>query len=222
MVPQPGPATPRDAGADQSALLARLGLWRVTRHPTVRRLYEHLDDRGVFLAQLDRFERPATVTGGGDGATLPDPPAAVTLTVERADARLPDRLADAPVAPADRVVLAWRDGEPVGHCLLSTRQVYVPELHRRLDPPGAYCWRLFVRRTARGRGIGRALVAAAVRWAAAADRPTVDTLTALVAPDNVPSRCVFATLGFRPVVRYTAVGLGGRRWDRRQVLRTDT
>lgn len=206
----------------QRPLAARLGLWRLTRHPAVRRLYDALDDRGLFVAQLDRFERRVDPDASG---SLPRPPAGVTLTVERAADSCPERLAAAPLAPDDRVVVAWRDGTPVGHCCLSDRRVYVPELHRRLRPPGLYCWRLFVRPAARGRGIGRALVAAGLRESPSASNeatPGSSRASALVAPDNLPSRRLFRGLGFRPTVRHTSVGLAGRTWHRTGALRSDT
>lgn len=202
-------------------LAARLGLWRLTRHPAVRRLYDALDDRGLFVAQLDRFERRVDADAGD---LLPRPPAGVTLTVERAAKSRPERLAAAPLAPDDRVVVAWRDGTPVGHCCLSDRRVFVPELHRRLRPPGLYCWRLYVEPAVRGQGIGRALVAVALReGAAASESDTGDgsRTSALVAPDNVPSRQLFRELGFRPTVRHTSAGIAGRTWHRTGDLRSD-
>lgn len=220
-------------------LSARLGLWRLTRHPAVRSTYDWLADRGLVFAQLDRFELTEAALGtvGPSIDDLPEPPAGLTVAARRADEGLPARLEGAPVAPEDQIVEATRDGEPVGHCCLSARRIYVPELDRRLRPPGHYCWRLYVSPEARGEGVGRAIVAEGVRWAASStvasqDVSAVDVATprndnsgnsdilvsALVAPDNLPSRRVFAALGFRPTVRHTAVGVPGRTWHRTRRL----
>lgn len=195
-------------------LLARLGAWRLTRHPVVRRWYDRLDARGWFVAQLDRFERPA------GPLQSPSPPQGVRLDVGSAAAELPPALRDAPVAPTDRVVVARRDGRAVGHCCCSDREVYVPELHRRLRPPGTYVWRVYVDTEERGRGLGTALVARAVDSARTDAEPEV--ASALVAPDNPPSRRLFRGLSFRPTVRYTSAGLPGHRWHRETRLGSDT
>jgi len=188
----------------------RLGLWRLTRHDRVRRLYDRLSEAGLFLAQLDRFRR-----GTADADDLPDAPEGVRTAVASATEWMPDRLAEAPLAPGDRLVVARRDGRPVGWCCLSDRPTYVPELRRRLTFEGAYLWRLYVRPSDRGRGLGTALVARAVR--AARERST-DDITALVAPDNVPSRRTFRSLGFRPTERFTAAGCLGVERHRRRPL----
>ncbi len=193
----------------------RLGLWRLTRHERVRALYDRLAEHGVVLAQLDRYERATIRSGDGPG----DPPDEVAFRVERAGDGpdgVPDVLAEAPLAPDDRLVLATRDGERLGWCVLSDRPVFVPELRRRLRFDGAYLWRLYVRPQARGRGVGGATVARALRAAAAAFGS--DRLGALVAPDNLPSRKAFAGLGFEPAERFTTVGCFGRTVERRRPL----
>jgi len=193
----------------------RLGLWRVTRHRRVRALYDRLADAGVVLAQLDRFERATTPAAGPPTET----PTGVDLGVQRAgdsDADVPDRLAAAPLAPADRLVFAWSDGERIGWCVLSDRSVFVPELQRRHRFDGAYLWRLYVRPSARGRGVGTAVITRAVR--AAAEGLERKRLVALVAPDNVPSRRAFAGLGFEPTERFTTAGCRGRSVHRRRPL----
>lgn len=205
-----------DTDGARPPLLARLGLWRLTRHPAVRRCYDTLADRGLFFAQLDRFERPSSPD---DRDRSQDPPPGVTLRVETPGDHRPNRLRDAPLAPADQILLAIRGGEAVGHCCLSDRPVYVPELHRRLRLPGAYCWGLFVEPSARGDGIGTSLVAETVRLAARTDG--TDSIAALVAPDNLPSRRAFRSHGFAPTKRYTSAGVAGRRWHRTRDLRTD-
>lgn len=189
----------------------RLGLWRLTRHDRVRSLYGRLSEAGLFVAQLDRFER-----GTADAGDLPDPPDDVETAVVPATEWVPDRLTEAPLAPGDRIVVARRDGRSVGWCCLSDRPMYVPELRRRLAFEGAYLWRLYVRPSDRGRGVGTALVARAVR--AAGRGHTTDSVVALVAPDNVPSRKTFRGLGFRPTERFTAAGCLGAERHRRRPL----
>lgn len=187
----------------RTSLLVRSGLWRVTRHAAVRRLADRLADAGIFVAQLDRFERAA-------GDTTPQYPHDVRLDVVPADTWVPDRLAAAPLSPDDVLVRAERDGEVVGYCCLSNRPVYVPELDRRVAFSGAYLWRLFVVPAERERGIGTAVIGRAV--AAAADELGAERISALVAPDNLPSRAAFRGLGFRPTERFSSAAIGG--WER--------
>lgn len=192
----------------RTPVAVRLGLWRLTRHPIVRRLYRSLKARGLFLAQLDRFERE---TDGAETAVVPE---GVSLSMATAAEGVPERLAGDPLAPSDRLVRARRGEATVGSCVISDRTVYVPELRRRLSFDGAYLWRLHVTPEERGRGIGTAIVARAVA-AAAAD---ADRIVALVAPDNLPSRRAFCSLGFRPTERFTSVVCGGYRRHRRRPL----
>ena len=193
----------------QPPLSVRLGLWRLTRHPTTRRLYDAIERQGVFLAQLDRFRRPTA----GDPDT-PDPPAGIRLSATRAADGVSDRLAETPLAPDDLIVRAHRDGETVGSCCLSHRPVYVPELHRRLDFEGTYLWKLFVAPAERGHGVGSAIIGRAIE----ASATTATGIEALVAPDNLPSRRAFGGCGFRPVERFTSLGAGRHQWHRQQPL----
>lgn len=195
-----------------TSAVERLGLWRLTRHERVRSLYDRLSAAGLFVAQLDRFERPTAGTAGA----LPDPPDDVTASVVEAVDRVPGRLERAPLAPGDRLVVATAAGEPVGWCCLSDRPVYVPELRRRLRFEGAYLWRLYVVPDQRGRGVGTAIVARAIR--AVREDSGANRIVALVAPDNVPSRRAFDGLGFRPTERFTSVGCFGAEHHRRAPL----
>ena len=195
----------------QTPLHVRLGLWRLTRHPTARRIYNRVADAGVVFAQLDWFERETAVA-----RSIADPPGDVTVRVSPAGDGVPPALRDAHLAPGDLLVLAERDGERVGHCCLADRPVYVPELCRRLVVEGSYLWQLAVVPAERGRGIGTALVARGVTAAAAT--LSVDRIAALVAPENVPSRRAFASLGFRPTTRYTSYGVAGSVRHQRRPL----
>lgn len=193
-----------------TSVTMRLGLWRLTRHEAVRRCYDRIADAGVFLAQLDRFERDTAVQPPKSGADD------LALTVGSAAETVPAHLEGSPVSPADRVVLARRGDDTVGCCCLSDRPVYVPELRRRLEFDGAYLWRLYVAPEARGHGVGSAIVARAVRASATAF--DADRTVALVAPDNLPSRKAFRGVGFRPTERFTSAGLFGREYHRRSTL----
>jgi len=199
------------AGPSHQPLPARLGLWRITRNDAIRELYRRLASDGRYFAQLDLFERP--------GSPPPEvPPAPIDGFHDRRVADLeevPDPLGDDPLAPDDRLVTAVRDGERVGRCCLSDRQLYVPELHRRITFPGAYLWRVYVPPAERGQGIGTAIVAEAVSLVAETD---AEAVCALIGPDNLPSRAAFRSVGFEPTERYTAAGLFGWDYDRRSAL----
>lgn len=191
------------------SLLARSGLWRLTRHKYVRRFYQRLEKAGAFVTQLDRLDRPTTRLDGTTDVDLD----ATTIAVVRATERCPEELSDVPLAPSDRIILARRAGEPVGWCCLSNRRVYVPELRQRLTFPGSYLWRLHVTPAERGRGIGTAIIRQAVKHSRT--KLDAETITALVAPDNLPSRKAFEGLGFAPTERYTSGGCLHWEWHRR-------
>lgn len=196
-------------------LLARLGLWRVTRHDTTRSLYDRVESAGFAFAQLDRFERDTSAAPRGvDVAGIDDVVAEPVCEVDD----LPARLDGAPLAPSDRIVAAVRDGDRIGYCCLSHRPVYVPELHRRIDFSAAYLWRLYVEPDHRGQGVGTVLVARTVD--AARTECEAGRIVALVAPDNLPSRKAFRRVGFEPTERFTTVGGLGREIHRRADLRS--
>jgi GNAT superfamily N-acetyltransferase len=132
---------------------------------------------------------------------------------------LADRLAEAP-PPG---VLGYFDDRPVGWCAVAPRHEYPrmqssPTFGPVDDAPSWAVSCLFIHRTARRRGVGVALVAAAVAMAKAHGAPAVDAIP--VAPGGrrgsgdlytgTPS--MFAPLGFteiarrkpeRPIVRLT-------------------
>lgn len=190
-------------------VLARLGLWRLTRNPVAKGLYDRLADAGVRFARLDRYEREATLEAGDlvRARTVDE------IRVRRARRGIPDALAADPLAPDDFVLTAVRDDRIIGYCCLGNRPVFVPELERRVAFPGAYVWRVYVDPGERGRGVGTSIVAHAVH--VAGTTLAAPTVSALVAPDNVPSRRAFARLGFEPRDRYTTVGFRGstRTWQ---------
>lgn len=194
----------------KTPLSVRLGFWRLTRHPATRQLYDAIERRGVFFAQLDRFRRPVAAD-----INMSEPPADIRLSTARAADGMPDRLAGNPIAPSDIIVRAHRGDETIGSCCLSRRPVYVPELRRRLTFDGTYLWKLFVAPAERGHGIGSAIIGQAIEVSAAATA----SIEALVAPDNIPSRHAFSGCGFRPVERFTSFGVRHHQWHRQQPLK---
>jgi ribosomal protein S18 acetylase RimI-like enzyme len=167
-------------------------LWRLTRNPYAKRVHEALDAVGVTVSVLQVYARTL--------ASPSEPDTSVRLRYHDpgalADARAESfRDADA-LGRADRVVAAYADGTRVGSVLLTVdKPVYVDALHRQFDPGGAYVWRLYVAPAARGRGLGKTLVRAAL-WAATETNGPIDRAAALIAPDNVPSQAVFEAVGF--------------------------
>lgn len=92
---------------EHTPLLARLGMWRVTHHPVVRRFYERVESTGVFFAQLDRFEREAVTPV----PRTPDPPDDIVLSVSTVSDRVPDHLIDEPLAPGDKTYSLIKERE---------------------------------------------------------------------------------------------------------------
>jgi len=194
------------------SLIARTGLWRLTRTPTAKRLYDGLADAGLVVASLDSFVRST--------ADPPSPEHPLSFDTVAASEWLPERIRGEPLAPDDVIVRAREHGDTVGYCCLSDRAVYVPELHRRMTFEGAYLWRLYVEPEARKRGIATALVQHAV--GVAVDRFDAAGVTALVAPDNVPSRRTFESVGFVATERHTYVSGPGVERRRHRPLPTGT
>lgn len=166
-------------------------VWRLTRNPYGKRLYESLDAVGLSVAVLQVYRRSLA------NPAAPDRSDAVLRYHEPAAVGEPFRDADA-LDRADRVIGAYADGARIGSVLLTLDgPVHVDPLDRQFDPDGAYVWRLYVDPDHRRQGVGRTLVRAAL-WATANVAPSTDAVTALVARDNVPSQRVFAAAGFEP------------------------
>lgn len=88
--------------------------------------------------------------------------------------------------------VAIREGRPVG--MVAAYQE---------SAQAAYVYSLWLEPEARGRGLARRLVAAAVDWAR---RRGVRTATLRVAPDNAAARMVYESLGFTEVPNCGAAG----------------
>ena len=179
------------------------GLWRFTRNPYARRLYDWLSARGLRFTWLTEYVTDlSTVDWDHDRSP------AVGVRVELTD---PDtvRAIDAPVdvlAPGEVVIAAVEDGQPRGYLFCSVdAPIYVHPLGRDISFDGAYIRRVFVSPDHRQRGIASTLLARACAWA---NDVGADRATTLVAPDNVPSRALFERHGFEPVRerRYLRIG----------------
>ncbi|MFC7076010.1 GNAT family N-acetyltransferase [Haloarcula halophila] len=177
-------------------------LWRLTRNRYGRAAYEALGRLGVTATSM--IEYVATLEGEQDET----PRDGNELTVEQVQ---PDRVAslDAPTTEllGDETVIAALDGNtPVGYLFLSvdTRHNIRP-LERTLAFGGGYVRRVFVDPAHRNRGVATAMVETALRRARSAG---VDSVTALVAIDNVPSRSLFERHGFEPTHKRRYVRIG--------------
>lgn len=96
------------------------------------------------------------------------------------------------------LILAERDGETLGWAWIGYRRVFLAPLGRsiRLQEGTGYLYDVFVRPAERGRGIGRALVAARV---AQAESAGITRLVSHVMLGNIPSRRALERHGFTVV-----------------------
>jgi ribosomal protein S18 acetylase RimI-like enzyme len=177
-------------------------LWRLTRNRYGRAVYDTLAKLGVtatsmieFGVDLDADRDRSTGNRGG-------------LTVEQCN---PDRVAalDPPTGDlTDNEVLiaAFDGGTPLGYLFLSVDERHeIHPLERTLAFDGGYVRRVFVDPTHRNRGVATAMVETALQRARDAG---ADSVTALVAVDNVPSRSLFERHGFEPTRKRRYVRIG--------------
>jgi len=174
--------------------------WRLVRNPYGRAVYEWLQDAGVTATLMTEYRlRP------------PQPTPARPDTGVTTDVVAPDRVAavEAPTAdlrPGEVVIAAFDGEQPVGYLFCSLDATHVIEpLEREYPFDGAYLRRVFVAPDHRQRGVATALVSAACEWARQRD---ADTVTALVARDNVPSRRLFEHSGFGAARSHLYIRLG--------------
>jgi GNAT superfamily N-acetyltransferase len=170
-----------------------LPVWRVTRTPYGRAVYETLERVGITATRMYEYVAPTDVaTDRTADATLgvfaPRDPGLDAFTEAYAAF---DELRD-----DEHVVAATVDGEPVGYLFVSAdATLHVHPLDEDLSFDGAYVRRVFVDPEYRKRGIATALVARALDLART--ELDADRATALVAQDNRPSQWVFEANGFR-------------------------
>lgn len=195
--------------------MTRLPLWKLTRNPVGRAIYDRVSGRALRFAALELYRRPAAEADpesspsrtDGDGSE-----SALELTVRETvdDDTLPYKADEAD--EADLFVLARANGEVIGQVFLTRTEPYVRELETTLSIDGGYVHRLYVDPDYRNRGVGSQLLARAID--AVRDRWGRRDLYALIADDNLPSRRLFEGRGFVPESRFRYVRLGplSRRW----------
>ncbi|AEH37840.1 GNAT family N-acetyltransferase [Halopiger xanaduensis] len=190
----------------------RLPLWKLTRNPVGRAIYDRVSGRGLQFASLELYRRPAE--SDEPFAANDDESSRLEFTVHESPAGVD---ADVPYKPdeasdADLLVLGRLEGDVVGQVFLNRDETDVHELEARLSIDGAYVWRLYVDPDYRNRGFGSKLLAGAMD--AVRDRWGPVELYALIADDNLPSRRLFEGHGFVPESRFRYVRLGpfSKRW----------
>ena len=203
--------------------LPMIPLWRLVRNRYSRMVYETLSTAGLTVSRMVEYEVDLRERASLDGTGPPDVPAQASF--HTAPARTdPIRRLDLdfsiPVTFLDDewVIAATAGGEAVGRSLVSAGQYpRVDALGGRMTFDGAYIRRVYVHPEWRNRGLARRLVAETLR---VANRQFgVDTATALIAPDNKPSRWAFEANGFEPVRRHDYLSVFGREY--RRVTGTD-
>ncbi len=151
-----------------------------------------------------RLSRPAVVVRE---ATLEDMPALLEMwgelrelggRIERLmpgpdEASLRSRLESVGRDPQSRVVVAVVDGDDVAGMALFTDQPYAPLFDQR----AVHAHYLHVREGCRRRGVGKALLAAAVAYA---DEVGAEHVITSVVPQMRETQRFYARLGFSPVV----------------------
>jgi ribosomal protein S18 acetylase RimI-like enzyme len=178
-------------------------IWRLTRSAFARQLYEACVDAGVRIAVLDRFSREL-----GDPVKLTKSPAG-DLEIRLALLG-PGTTGVDPAGDPESALLTMVDTDDeksVGQLRLTTAsRVFIPELQGTLEIEGGYIWDVRVDSAFRRRGIGSRLLTTALRWLRSVGARRA---SALVAPDNNPSRAMFRSKGFIPNQRYRYLSLFG-------------
>lgn len=190
-----------------------LELWRLTRTPYGRAVYDWFARRGLTAARMHEYV--AHLDGDPPAASLPGD---LELAVVDAPSATGDHEHFAELA-ADEVVVAARNGDRhVGHLFVSAdHERYVDPLEQRQTFPGAYVRRVFVDSEHRNRGVASGLLARAL--GVAADRFDAETAHALVAVDNRPSQWLFESAGFE--VRRTHAYYRAFDWSHRSTTERD-
>lgn len=132
-----------------------------------------------------------------------DPPSVEpvrTKKVNRVHANATDLLPE-PVNPdkaqsSDEVITLSDGDDCLGYLWLSNRSsYYISPLNRKMTIPDAYVWKVFVCPKYRKEGVGTELLKQTVRIA---HNHGYNSLSALVAANNFPSRYLFEKVGFSP------------------------
>lgn len=175
----------------RSSLPVTLPIWRLTRTPAGRRVFDALASVGVRFSRLAQFEHAL-------GRPLPDPavPDGVSLRVAAPETlALTGRMDRPELSDRDRVVAAVADGRVVGvQPVTIDRPFRVEPLERTIDFDGAYFWGLYVDSEWRRQGVATGLVARALAFVA--DETPRTRVQTLVGVDNAPSKRVLTGVGF--------------------------
>ncbi len=191
-------------------------VWRLVRNRHTRRVYETLSALGVTVSRMIEYE--VYLDDRHDGETDVAVPAGVSFESAPATAgpvRAMDLDFSIPVTFLDNewVIAATVGGEAVGRALVSVGQhPHVDPLGERMRFNGAYVRRVYVEPAWRNRGVARRLVAGTLP--VARTELGADAASALVAPDNKPSRRVFGANGFEPVRHHDYLSVFDREWRR--------
>jgi ribosomal protein S18 acetylase RimI-like enzyme len=164
-------------------------LHRLVRNPYGRTVYDRLQAAGVTMTWMSEYVRSLDEPRDRE----PD----CSYVVTSCD---PSRVAPlgAPVGQlvdGETVIGAFEDGMPLGYLFLSVDAVIdIRPLERELAFEDGYIGRVFVVPEHRQRGVAGALLRCAC---GRAHKRGASRVTALVARDNVPSRALFESHGFR-------------------------
>jgi len=181
-------------------------------------VYEGLAAVGVTASRMIEYEVKLQELSSPTGTDLPETPPEISFQSFPATADPAQRLDlnfSIPVTPLtdEWVIAATARGEAVGRALVSAGQhPPVDALGERMTFDGAYLRRVYVHREWRNRGIARRLVAEALD--VANRKLGVDTASALIAPDNKPSRWTFEANDFEPVRRHDYLSVFGHEYRR--------
>jgi GNAT superfamily N-acetyltransferase len=158
----------------------------------------------VHIKLADPADAPAVAQFARCAAAPPGPSQVGSLHARRAEAALPSRC-ESLLADPERAILLAIDGPPppsagrgepgpeiVGMAVLS-----IGEVGGTIEAPGAHITNLLVAPGHRRRGVGRALLAAAVRYA---ESHGVDHLAVAVLAEDRETHRYLARLGFAPLL----------------------
>lgn len=190
-------------------------VWRLVRNRYARRLYETLSELGVTVSRMIEYEARLDSRHDGETAAVPAEVSfwSAPATAEPVRAVALDFSVPVTFLEDEWVVAATAGGEAVGRALVSAGQrPHVDPLGRRMTFDGAYVRRVYVDPAWRNRGLARRLVAETLP--VARRELGADAASALVAPDNRPSRWAFEANGFEPVRHHDYLSVFDREWRR--------
>ncbi|WP_049905267.1 GNAT family N-acetyltransferase [Haloferax gibbonsii] len=183
--------------------------WRLTRNPSMRRVYDVLKARGITATRLCEYRADLGQTDATKSPSTPSGTSLEVLSASEATSRRLDIDFSIPVDLRDGewLVIACDDDRPVSRTLVTDApRPYEGALEREVPVPGAYLRKVFVVPERRGQGLASATLRRAL--ALARDELDVTTGTALIAADNKPSQWLFEQRGFERVAVHEYARLG--------------